>query len=86
MDATAVGTLLGGIGLFRLGMHHLTEGLKGLAGDSSATLQDGSFPKQMSGGSAAATGRTLARKTPIAALHLIIRLLHELSARAFRSC
>jgi phosphate:Na+ symporter len=34
VDATAVVTLLGGIGLFLLGIHHLTEGLKGLAGDS----------------------------------------------------
>lgn len=33
MDTTAV-TLLGGLGLFLLGIHHLTEGLKGLAGDS----------------------------------------------------
>jgi phosphate:Na+ symporter len=34
MDATAVVTLLGGLGLFLLGIHHLTEGLKSLAGDS----------------------------------------------------
>jgi phosphate:Na+ symporter len=34
MDASAVITLLGGLGLFLLGIHHLTEGLKGLAGDS----------------------------------------------------
>jgi phosphate:Na+ symporter len=34
MDATAAVTLLGGLGLFLLGIHHLTEGLKGLAGDS----------------------------------------------------
>jgi phosphate:Na+ symporter len=27
-------TILGGLGLFLLGVHHLTEGLKGLAGDS----------------------------------------------------
>jgi phosphate:Na+ symporter len=27
-------TLVGGVGLFLLGIHHLTEGLKGLAGDS----------------------------------------------------
>ena len=27
-------TVVGGLGLFLLGMHHLTEGLKGLAGDS----------------------------------------------------
>src|SRR5262245_40170479 len=26
--------LLGGIGMFLLGIHHLTEGLKGLSGDS----------------------------------------------------
>jgi phosphate:Na+ symporter len=32
MDAAI--TLLGGLGLFLLGIHHLTEGLKGLAGDS----------------------------------------------------
>ena len=30
MDATAAVTLLGGLGLFLLGIHHLTEGLKGL--------------------------------------------------------
>ena len=34
MDAHAIVTLLGGLGLFLLGIHHLTEGLKGLAGDS----------------------------------------------------
>ncbi len=34
MDTTTVVTLLGGLGLFLLGIHHLTEGLKGLAGDS----------------------------------------------------
>ena len=34
MDASAVIKLLGGLGLFLLGIHHLTEGLKGLAGDS----------------------------------------------------
>ena len=34
MDAFAVIKLLGGLGLFLLGIHHLTEGLKGLAGDS----------------------------------------------------
>ena len=34
MDAAAVVLLLGGIGLFLLGIHHLTEGLKGLSGDS----------------------------------------------------
>ena len=34
MDATAVVNLLGGIGMFLLGIHHLTEGLKGLSGDS----------------------------------------------------
>ena len=34
MNATAAVTLLGGLGLFLLGIHHLTEGLKGLAGDS----------------------------------------------------
>src|SRR5215472_15273494 len=33
MGTTAV-TVLGGLGLFLLGIHHLTEGLKGLAGNS----------------------------------------------------
>ena len=33
MTAAAV-NVLGGIGLFLLGIHHLTEGLKSLAGDS----------------------------------------------------
>src|SRR3974377_2047755 len=32
-DSSTV-TLVGGLGLFLLGIHHLTEGLKGLAGDS----------------------------------------------------
>jgi len=40
MDASVVVKLLGGIGLFLLGIHHLTEGLKGLSGDSlRRTLQ-----------------------------------------------
>jgi len=34
MDASAVVTILGGLGMFLLGIHHLTEGVKGLAGDS----------------------------------------------------
>jgi Na/Pi-cotransporter len=34
MDASASVTILGGLGLFLLGIHHLTEGIKGLAGDS----------------------------------------------------
>jgi phosphate:Na+ symporter len=34
MDTSTTVTLLGGLGLFLLGIHHLTEGLKGLAGDS----------------------------------------------------
>src|SRR4029077_1530737 len=34
MNASAIIELLGGLGLFLLGIHHLTEGLKGLAGDS----------------------------------------------------
>lgn len=34
MDASAVVELLGGLGMFLLGIHHLTEGLKSLAGDS----------------------------------------------------
>jgi phosphate:Na+ symporter len=40
MDTSSIVTLLGGLGLFLLGIHHLTEGLKGLAGDSlRRTLQ-----------------------------------------------
>ncbi len=34
MDGSAAVTVVGGLGLFLLGIHHLTEGLKGLAGDS----------------------------------------------------
>jgi phosphate:Na+ symporter len=34
MSAAGAIPLLGGLGLFLLGVHHLTEGLKGLAGDS----------------------------------------------------
>src|SRR5262245_34892725 len=34
MNTSSAVTLLGGLGLFMLGIHHLTEGLKGLAGDS----------------------------------------------------
>src|SRR5262245_2274294 len=34
VDAAVVVKLLGGIGLFLLGIHHVTEGLKGLSGDS----------------------------------------------------
>jgi phosphate:Na+ symporter len=34
MNASAAVTIVGGLGLFLLGVHHLTEGLKGLAGDS----------------------------------------------------
>lgn len=34
MSATSAVMLIGGLGLFLLGVHHLTEGLKGLAGDS----------------------------------------------------
>ena len=34
MDTAVVVTLVGGLGLFLLGIHHLTEGLKGLAGDA----------------------------------------------------
>src|SRR5262245_17100165 len=40
MDTITILKLLGGLGLFLLGIHHLTEGLKGLAGDSlRRTLQ-----------------------------------------------
>jgi phosphate:Na+ symporter len=34
MDSSSVVKILGGLGLFLLGIHRLTEGLKGLAGDS----------------------------------------------------
>lgn len=34
MNASDATTILGGLGLFLLGIHHLTDGLKGLAGDS----------------------------------------------------
>jgi phosphate:Na+ symporter len=34
VDTSATIGLLGGLGLFLLGIHHLTDGLKGLAGDS----------------------------------------------------
>lgn len=34
MNTTAATLLLGGLGMFLLGIHHLTEGLKGLSGDS----------------------------------------------------
>src|SRR5262245_43766457 len=34
MNASSAVTLIGGLGLFLLGIHHLTEGLKCLAGDS----------------------------------------------------
>jgi phosphate:Na+ symporter len=53
MDAAVVVKLLGGIGLFLLGIHHLTEGLKGLSGDSlRRTLQrfvSGRFSAVVSG-------------------------------------
>jgi phosphate:Na+ symporter len=40
MNTASAITLVGGLGLFLLGIHHLTEGLKGLAGDSlRRTLQ-----------------------------------------------
>src|SRR5215831_1948809 len=40
MTTSSALTLLGGLGFFLLGIHHLTEGLKGLAGDSlRRTLQ-----------------------------------------------
>lgn len=34
MDASEVAIIFGGLGLFLLGIHHLTEGLKSFAGDS----------------------------------------------------
>jgi phosphate:Na+ symporter len=53
MNTTALVTILGGLGMFLLGIHHLTEGLKGLAGDSlRRTLQkfvSGRFSAVVSG-------------------------------------
>src|SRR5215831_18905392 len=53
MNAYSTVTLLGGLGLFLLGIHHLTEGLKGLAGDSLRRglqrLASGRFSAVMSG-------------------------------------
>jgi hypothetical protein len=34
MDVSAIAKLVGGLGMFLLGIHHLTEGIKDLAGDS----------------------------------------------------
>src|SRR5215471_1088426 len=40
MSTSSAVTIIGGLGLFLLGIHHITEGLKGLAGDSlRRTLQ-----------------------------------------------
>src|SRR5215469_2362118 len=53
MDASAFVKVLGGLGLFLLGIHHLTEGLKSLAGDSLRralqTLVSGRFSAVVSG-------------------------------------
>jgi phosphate:Na+ symporter len=53
MDTTAAVTILGGLGMFLLGIHHLTEGLKDLAGDSLRKplqrLVSGSFSAIASG-------------------------------------
>jgi phosphate:Na+ symporter len=53
MNVSSAATLLGGLGLFLLGIHHLTEGLKGLAGDSLRralqTLVAGRFSAVASG-------------------------------------
>ena len=53
MTAYSAVTLLGGLGLFLLGIHHLTEGLKGLAGDSLRRglqrLASGRFSAVLSG-------------------------------------
>src|SRR5262249_53017175 len=53
MNASSAVTLLGGLGLFLLGIHHLTEGLKGLAGDALRRalqrLASGRFSAVMSG-------------------------------------
>src|SRR5262245_29982881 len=53
MDTVAALNLLGGLGLFLLGIHHLTDGLKSLAGDSLRralqTLVSGRFSAVASG-------------------------------------
>ena len=53
MNAASAVTLVGGLGLFLLGIHHLTEGLKGLAGDSLRRglqrLASGRFSAVLSG-------------------------------------
>jgi len=53
MNAASAVTLVGGLGLFLLGIHHLTEGLKGLAGDSLRRalqrLASGPFSAVLSG-------------------------------------
>jgi phosphate:Na+ symporter len=53
MNTVAALKLLGGLGLFLLGIHHLTEGLKSLAGDSLRralqTLVSGRFSAVVSG-------------------------------------
>src|SRR5262252_1420094 len=53
MDTAAFVEVLGGLGLFLLGIHHLTEGLKSLAGDSLRralqTLVSGRFSAVVSG-------------------------------------
>jgi phosphate:Na+ symporter len=53
MDAASALTLIGGLGLFLLGIHHLTEGIKGLAGDSLRRglqrLASGRFSAVLSG-------------------------------------
>jgi phosphate:Na+ symporter len=38
VDVSTVVKLLGGIGMFLLGIHHLTEGLRGLSGDATTGL------------------------------------------------
>jgi phosphate:Na+ symporter len=53
MNASSAVLLVGGLGLFLLGIHHLTEGLKSLAGDSLRralqTLVGGRFSAVVSG-------------------------------------
>jgi phosphate:Na+ symporter len=53
MNMSSAVTIVGGLGLFLLGIHHLTEGLKGLAGDSLRralqTLVAGRFSAVVSG-------------------------------------
>ena len=74
MDAAAVVKLLGGIGMFLLGIHHLTEGLKGLSGDSLRRvlqkLVSGRFSAVVSGAL-----RTVATQSSTATILTVIGFL-----------